>query len=64
MKLTKKTYIKEEIEAVMNEQMSDQMDSDLMNKILEIVGEDGFVNVEDVQQLSMEKARRSRFRSG
>ena len=38
--------------------MSDQMDSDLMNKILEIVGEDGFVNVEDVQkQLSMERER-------
>ena len=61
MKLTKQdlvNIIKEEIEAVVNEQMTDQMDPDLMNKILEILGEDGFVSVEEVQkQLSMERER-------
>ena len=61
MKLTKQNLvniIKEEIEAVVNEQMSDQMDPDLMNKILEILGQDGFVRVEEVQkQLSMERDR-------
>jgi len=61
MKLTKQdlvNIIKEEIEAVVNERMTDQMDSDLMNKILEILAEDGFVSVKEVlKQLSMERER-------
>ena len=59
MRITKeqlKQIIKEEIRMVM--EMTDQMDSDLMNKILNILGQDGFVSVEETQkQLAMERSR-------